>query len=175
MSFVCEQPSSLVQSMQHIVQRSSASCYEFASLRNWDVDGRVSLLKQWNIHRSRRSILFEIPLGGGKSLPLVERHRGWFGLTLWTEICFFVSPNCTCGICSLLSVLCCTTGILHFVHLVCRICLCIVTRSSTLLMNCGWAAQLSSPSVGPLGLVCACLCPLMDSFMGQLRHCDGLF
>ena len=35
---------------------------------------------------------------------------------LWTGICFcFTLWNCACGICSLLSVLCCTTGIFHFV------------------------------------------------------------
>ena len=56
-------------------------------LRNWDIDGRVTVLKQWDICRSRylldhkhlslhyhwnvRSVLFEILLGGGKDLLLV--------------------------------------------------------------------------------------------------------
>ena len=77
--------------------------------------------------------------------------------------------NCSCGICSLLSVLCWTTGIHHFVsesnlrlldcfvlsHLNCGLCLRVVTRSSTiLLVNCGWRTRLSSASfvcvhVGP--------------------------
>ena len=43
---------------------------------------RVNVLKQWDIHRSLcllnvRGVLFEILLGGGKGLPLVERHRGY--------------------------------------------------------------------------------------------------
>ena len=58
--------------------------------------GRVTVLKQWDIHRSLCllnhkhmslhyhknvcSVLFEILLGCGKSLPLVEQHRGYLQL-----------------------------------------------------------------------------------------------
>ena len=44
-------------------------------------------------------------------------------------------------------------------HWDCGTCPCVVTRSSTiLLVNCGWATQLSSASAGPSGPVCACSC-----------------
>ena len=64
--------------------------------RRWDNDGRVNVLKQWDIHRSVcllnhrhlslhhhrkvRSVLFKILLGCGKGLPLVERHLGYLWL-----------------------------------------------------------------------------------------------
>ena len=59
----------------------------------WDIDGRVTVLKQWDIHffsrqlnhrhlslhhhMKVRSVLFEILLGCGKGLPVVEGHRGY--------------------------------------------------------------------------------------------------
>ena len=70
-----------------------SSCCFLQCLGNWDIDGRVNVLKQWDIHRSRRllnqkhlslhhhwnvlSVLFQILLGCGTGLPLVERHRGY--------------------------------------------------------------------------------------------------
>ena len=93
-----------------------------------------------------------------------------FFWTLWTWICFcFTIWNCTCGICSLLSVLCCTTGINHFVaepflrHIDCFFSSPLrlwdlSASSTTLLMNCGCATQLSPASAGPSGPVCACSC-----------------
>ena len=96
-SFVCEQPSSLVYSMSPRITRSKTFCFLFSvlsyaersflsifslcfvlqCLSNWDIDGRVNVLKQWDIHRSLytlnvRGVLFEILLGCGKGLPLVD-------------------------------------------------------------------------------------------------------
>ena len=94
---------------------------------------------------------------------------------LWTGICFcFTLWNCTCGIRSLLSVLCCTSGVHHF---------CLWTESGTsrllLLIStwtvglvsaslrdrqqpCWWTAagatQLSCASARPSGPVCASSC-----------------
>ena len=70
------------------LQSSCCSCgVSCALLRNWDVDSRVNVLKQWDIHRSRcllnhkhlslhhyqnvRSVLFEILLDCGKELLFV--------------------------------------------------------------------------------------------------------
>ena len=77
---------SILISLYFIVQSSCCSCGVLATGTSTNV------LKQWDIHRSLcflnhkhlslhyrgnvRSVLFEILLGCGKGLPLVERHRG---------------------------------------------------------------------------------------------------
>ena len=70
------------------MQSSCWFCVVFSALlRNWDTDGRVNVLKHWDIRRSRclsnhehlslyyhgnvRGVLFNILLGCGKDLLLV--------------------------------------------------------------------------------------------------------